>query len=75
MTIMPQPDVRSIGIKCNLLAVPPLKKLQCKDDITEEPLMISLCSIAIVAYCIYAAIIARMDFIMRYITIIRLYFM
>ena len=53
MTIMPQPDVRSIGIKCNLLAVPPLKKLQCKDDITEESLMISLCSIAIVAYYIY----------------------
>ena len=38
MTIMPQLDVRSIGIQCNLLAVPPLKKLQCKDDITEESL-------------------------------------
>ena len=38
MTIMPQLDVRSIGNQCNLLAVPPLKKLQCKDDITEESL-------------------------------------
>ena len=38
MTDMPQPaaDVRSIGIQCNLLAVPPLKKLQCKDDIIED---------------------------------------
>ena len=69
MTIMPQLDVRSIGIQCNLLAVPPLKKLQCKVDITEESLMISLCSIAIVAYCIYIAIVAYMDFIMRYIII------
>ena len=38
MTDMPQPDVRSIDIdiQCNLLAVPPLKKLQCKDDIIED---------------------------------------
>ena len=36
MTDMPQPDVRSIGIQCNLLAVPSLKKLQCKDDIIED---------------------------------------
>ena len=36
MTDMPQPDVRSIGIQWNLLAVPPLKKLQCKDDINED---------------------------------------
>ena len=36
MTNMPQPDVQSIGIQCNLLAVPPLKKLQCKDDIIED---------------------------------------
>ena len=38
MTIKPQLDVHSIGIQCDLLAVPPLKKLQCKDDIIEEPL-------------------------------------
>ena len=38
MTIMPQLDVRSIGFQCNLLAVPPLKKLQRKDDITKESL-------------------------------------
>ena len=42
MTVTPQPNVQSIGIQCNLLAVPPLKKLQCKDniieDISEEPL-------------------------------------
>ena len=38
MTDTPQPaaDVRSIGIQCNLLAVPPLKKLKCKDDIIED---------------------------------------
>ena len=36
MTNTPQPDVRSIGIQCNLLAVPPLKKLQCKDDISKD---------------------------------------
>ena len=36
MTIMPQPDVQSIGIQCNLLAVPPLKRLQCKDDVIED---------------------------------------
>ena len=38
MTVSPQLDVRSIGIQCNLLAVPPLKKLQCTDDIIEESL-------------------------------------
>ena len=27
MTIMPQPDVQSVGIQCDLLAAPPLKKL------------------------------------------------
>ena len=38
MTETPQPaaDVQSIGIQCNLLAVPPLKKLKCKDDIIED---------------------------------------
>ena len=36
MTVSPQLDVRSIGIQCNLLAVPPLKKLQCKDDIIQD---------------------------------------
>ena len=36
MTVSPQLDVRSIGIQCNLLAVPPLKKLQCTDDIIED---------------------------------------
>ena len=38
MTDTPQPaaDVRSIGIQCNLLTVPPLKKLKCKDDIIED---------------------------------------
>ena len=36
MTVLPQLDVRSIGIQCNLLAVPPLKKLQCKDDIIQD---------------------------------------
>ena len=35
MTDTPHPNVQSIGIQCNLLAVPPLKKLQCKDDIIE----------------------------------------
>ena len=38
MTIMPQQDVLSISIQCNLLAVPPLQKLKCKDDIIEESL-------------------------------------
>ena len=39
MTVSPQLDVKSIGIQCNLLAVPPLKKLQCKvEDISEESL-------------------------------------
>ena len=39
MTIMPQPDVRSVGIQCDLLAAPPLKKLQYKvDNIIEESL-------------------------------------
>jgi len=33
---MPQLDVQSIGIQCNLLAVPPLKKFQSKDDFVEE---------------------------------------
>ena len=34
-----QPDVWSVGIQCDLLAAPPLKKLQCKeDDIIEESL-------------------------------------
>ena len=32
----PQPDVQSIDIQCNLLVVPTLKKLQCKDDIIEN---------------------------------------
>ena len=38
MTDTPQPaaDVQSIGIQCNLLAVPPLKKLKYKDDIIED---------------------------------------
>ena len=38
MTDTPQPaaDVRSIGIQCNFLALPPLKKLKCKDDIIED---------------------------------------
>ena len=38
MTDTPQPaaDVRLFGIQCNLLAVPPLKKLKCKDDIIED---------------------------------------
>ena len=38
MTDTPQPaaDVKSIGILCILLAVPPLKKLKCKDDIIED---------------------------------------
>ena len=36
MTDMPQPDVQSIGIQCNLLAAPPLKKLHCKADIIED---------------------------------------
>ena len=39
MTIMPQPDVRSVGIQCDLLAVAPLRKLQYKEnDIIEESL-------------------------------------
>ena len=39
MTIMPQPDVWSVGIQCDLLAAPPLKKLQYKEgDINEESL-------------------------------------
>ena len=39
MTIMPQSDVQSVGIQCDLLAAPPLKKLQYKvDDIIEESL-------------------------------------
>ena len=39
MTIMPQPDVWSVGIQCDLLAAPPLNKLQYKeDDIIEESL-------------------------------------
>ena len=39
MTIMHQPNVRSVGIQCDLLAAPPLKKLQFKeDDIIEESL-------------------------------------
>ena len=39
MTIMPQPDIWSVGIQCDLLAAPPLKKLQYKeDDIIEESL-------------------------------------
>jgi len=33
---MPQPDVQSIGVQCNLLAVPPLKKFQSKDNFVEE---------------------------------------
>ena len=36
MTVLPQLNVRSIGVQCNLLAVPPLKKLQCKDDIIQD---------------------------------------
>ena len=38
MTDTPQPaaDVRSIGIQCNILAVPSLKELKCKDDIIED---------------------------------------
>ena len=39
MTIeMPEPEVQSIGIQCNLLAAPPLKKLQSLEDVTEESL-------------------------------------
>ena len=39
MTIMCQPDVQSVGIQCDFLAAPPLKKLQYKeDDIIEESL-------------------------------------
>ena len=38
MTIVPQPDVQSIGIQCNVLAAPPLKKLQYKEDLIEESL-------------------------------------
>ena len=39
MTMMPQPDVRSVGIQCELLAAPSLKKLQYKEDnIIEESL-------------------------------------
>ena len=39
MTTMTQTDVQSIGIQCNLLAAPPLKKLQQYDeDIIEESL-------------------------------------
>ena len=35
---MSHPDLQSIGIQCNLLAVPPLKKLhiQCNGDIIED---------------------------------------
>ena len=44
MTILPQLDVRSIGIQCNLLAVPPLKKLQCKNDIFKDMIEESLLS-------------------------------
>ena len=36
MTVLPQLDVQSIGIQRNLLAVPPLKKLQCADDIIKD---------------------------------------
>ena len=36
MTIMPQPDVQSVGVQCDLLAAPPLKKLQYKEDDTIE---------------------------------------
>ena len=37
MTIMHQPDVWSVGIQCDLLVAPPLKKLQYKvDNIIEE---------------------------------------
>jgi len=35
---MPKPDVQSIGIQCNLIAVSPLKKFQSKDDFVEETL-------------------------------------
>ena len=36
MTVLLELDVRSFGIQCNLLAVPSLKKLQCKDSIIEN---------------------------------------
>ena len=36
MIIVPQPDVQSIRIQCNLLAAPPLKKLQYKELIEES---------------------------------------
>ena len=32
MTSTTQPDVHSIGIQCNLLAAPPLKKIQYKEE-------------------------------------------
>ena len=32
MTCITQPDVHSIGIQCNLLAAPPLKKIQYKEE-------------------------------------------
>ena len=39
MTMMPQPDVQSVGIQCDLLVAAPLKKLQYKqDNIIEESL-------------------------------------
>ena len=38
MTVVTQPAVQSVGVQCNLLAVPPLKKLQYKEDIIEESL-------------------------------------
>ena len=44
MTVSPQLNVRSIGVQCNLLAVPPLKKLQCKDDIIQDIIEESLTS-------------------------------
>ena len=33
-----QPEVHSIGIQCNLLAAPPLRKLQSLEDVTDESL-------------------------------------
>ena len=32
MTSITQPDVQSIGIQCNLLAAPPLRKIQYKEE-------------------------------------------
>ena len=35
---MPVPEVHSVEVQCNLLAAPPLRKLQHLEDINEESL-------------------------------------